>query len=228
MKNITYIFLLLELITWVHCFSEGNIWVSSYSSTRNSTQKCFIHFVTRGRFGFTLISLVQPNATITGVVYFTLDFKRKWIQLQGNFTDVLKFPLVEINSTVKSYSPNKEGVFGKLYNEVETILEVPMTFDSNHTKIIIGKRFSNNLGYHEIFKIDSGKTIPDLDQIIETFYENVTEIPQIPTIYNLPYYSHYGTVIALHIFSILSFIIALLLRNYQPLKSKGVIPFVSL
>lgn len=135
------IFFLLNFALLISSISEGNIWFTSYTSTTNSTEKVFVNFVTRGRFGFSMISLVHPNSTITGISYLESGTKRILLQVSGNFTENLQLPLTELNSTIICHSPKSEKVFGKLFNEFETFMEVPSLFASNYTKIFIGKAF---------------------------------------------------------------------------------------
>lgn len=228
MNTLVHFFILINFALLGTCFSEQNIWISSYTLNINSTERCFVKFVTRGRFGLTLISLDHPKSTLTGTLFLDSSYKKIWLQFKGNFTEMLNSPIVETNSTIINYVPVMEQVFGKLFNEIEAVLEVPFIFCSNLTKIDIGKSISSNLGFHETFKPMLGKPIPPLYQTVQVFFDNNTKSPVIPLIYNSLFMSHYGILIGIYSFFFITFIVALLLRNYQPLKSKGIIPFILL
>lgn len=135
-----WIIFIFYFINICFSYSEGNIWVNSYTKNVNSTEQLFVHVVTRGRFGLTVISFNHPNISITGISYLESSTKRRWLQVQGNYSELFTLPLREENTSVLIHSPRTEKVFGKVLNEIETILELPTIFATNSTSIYVGKK----------------------------------------------------------------------------------------
>lgn len=223
------LFLLLCLTIFVTSQSQGNIWVNTYFQNVNTSLVPFLHIITRGRFGQTMISLINPKGNFTGIAYLSPPKTRRWLQLSGNFTDLLIKPLREINATVIWKDNFKEKVVGRIFDEIEIILELPLHLASNESIIFVGMYRYLTLGYHPSTKPEIGKVIDKPVQILQTTFRNDTFLtPQIPLIYTRAEFYHYGLLIALNLVYLLTFIFALIFRNVNPLQSKGFIPFLSL
>lgn len=69
---------------------------------------------------------------------------------------------------------------------------------------------------------------PPYTQTFEFTFQNDSDRIYVPMFYNRLEYSHYGALVPYTLFLILSFILCCIFHKRQPLKSKGVIPFVAL
>lgn len=201
--------------------SKGNIWYQTFTS--NSTGN--INVITKGRFGFTFVSLSSLNLpNITTLVYIE-GSRLKLGQIQGSYPELLNFPLKEdfYNISLKS---TLVKTFGNLFNEVEANIIVPIEYISNSTIITIGIFLQFNIGYNDLEKPRFGSLLPKMNEIYTSNIKNETYTSvSIPSIFVRFEFSHFGATITYNLFYLFNFILCIIFRNYQPLKSKGAIPF---
>lgn len=138
------ILFLLTLLTYT--FAQGNIWVNSYVEKRNLTLVPCVNFITRSRFGTAFFGVINPQANLTGFAFLSEGTRRKfvkfpviWVQVTGNFTNLFEIPLERTNSTAVLQDKYQERILGRIYDEVEYTIELPLIFLSNNTKIFVGK-----------------------------------------------------------------------------------------
>lgn len=138
--NLFKIFIFLSLVLICTTHGENNIWIAAYTTFVNNTEKFFVDFITRGRFGYTVISLYNEKLNFTATTFFTEGTIRNFFENYGNLTFLPKQQQNNESFTAVLLSPPYERVFGKVFNEIETLIELPINFATNKTKIFVGKK----------------------------------------------------------------------------------------
>lgn len=87
----------------------------------------------------TIINVNNPRGNITGIAFISPFAKRNWVQVDETYSNLFKIPLKVVRPTIRLHEYNTEKIFGKIFNEIEYSIDLPRFFDSNDTKIIIGK-----------------------------------------------------------------------------------------